>query len=186
MIEDDPSQALLAQMLARAGAGDRAAYDEAFALTYAQLKRLARSARLAVRGSTMNTTGIVHECYLRLLKSVPTVQNPAHFLAIASRAMRYLIIEQARARLTGKRGGALAHEEVDESTLAISANAQELLEIDDLLDKLAALDAQQARVVECRFFGGLSEQETAAALEISVRSVQREWARARGWMAEQV
>jgi RNA polymerase sigma factor (TIGR02999 family) len=185
MNESPNPSLLLSDAVARAGAGDRGAYDQVFASTYAELKRLARGARMAVHGSTMNTTGIVHECYLRLMRSVPDAESAAHFLAIAARAMRFLIIEQARHKVTARRGGARAHESADETTLAADANAEELLEIDDLLRQLAEREPRQAEVVECRFFGGLSEEETAAALGASLRSVQRDWAAARAWMAAQ-
>lgn len=185
MDETSEALALLSDAVARAGTGDRAAYDEVFAATYAELKRLARGARMAVHGSTMNTTGIVHECYLRLMKSVPDAESAAHFLAIAARAMRFLIIEQARHKVTARRGGALPHEQAEDASLAVANNAEELLEIDDLLRRLAEREPRQAEVVECRFFGGLSEVETASALGASLRSVQRDWAAARAWMAAQ-
>lgn len=173
----------LMSILARASQGDSAAYDQAFALTYAELKRVARGVRLALHGQTLNTTGIVHECYLRLIRSQPAAADLAHFLAIAARAMRHLIIEQARARTTAKRGGA-ARDEMLNDDIAIDHNAQELIELDDLLSRLAAHDPRCAQVVECRYFGGLSESETAKALHVALRTVQRDWIKARDWLAE--
>jgi len=180
---EDPDARTLARALGRAADGERAGYDEVFAATYAELKHLARSARRALRGGTLDTTGIVHECYLRLMKSPLDVDSAAHFLAIAARAMRFVLIEQARERVSAKRGGAMTHDDLDETSLAVTSNAQELIEIDDLVRRLAAVDSRQAQIVECRYFAGLSESETAAALGISLRSVQRDWSAARAWMA---
>jgi hypothetical protein len=106
-------------------------------------------------------------------------------LAIAAQAMRHLLIEMARARVASKRGGGAEHVDLDEFEIAQTHDAEELLEIDDLLRRLEADQPQQAAVVACRFFAGLSEEETATALALSTRTVQREWARAREWLAAQ-
>jgi RNA polymerase sigma factor (TIGR02999 family) len=142
-------------------------------------------ARRRLNGATLNTTGLVHECYLRLLKHPPAANDAAHFLGIAAQAMRHLLIELARARLTHKRGADAPTVDVDDIDAIEERDARELIEIDDLLRKLDALQPQQAKVVECRFFGGLSDAETAQALGLSIRTVQREWTRAREWMAAQ-
>ena len=173
------------QLLARARDGDRAAYDQVFADAYRELTAIARQARRRLSGATLNTTGLVHECYLRLLKAHPDARTAAHFLAIAAQAMRHLLIERARARVSGRRGADAIRIDLDDADPAELKDAQELLEIDDLLRKLAAAEPEQAAVIECRFFGGLSDQETAAALGLSPRSVQRQWARAREWLAAQ-
>jgi RNA polymerase sigma factor (TIGR02999 family) len=173
------------ELLARSRQGDRAAYDRVFAESYRELTALARQARRRLSGATLNTTGLVHECYMRLLKANPEATNAAHFLAIAAQAMRHLLIERARARVTTKRGADAVHVDIEDTEQAEIKDAEQLLEVDDLLRKLAATEPQQEAVIECRFFGGLSDQETAAALGISVRTVQREWARAREWLAAQ-
>lgn len=175
----------LADALALARTGDRAAWDRVFARAYDELQVLARRARRSLGGATLDTTGLVHECYLRLIRSCPGVNDGDHLLAIAAQAMRHLLIEMARARVASKRGGGAEHVDLDEFEIAQTHDAEELLAIDDLLRRLEAKQPQQAAVVACRFFAGLSEEETATALALSTRTVQREWARAREWLAAQ-
>jgi len=175
----------LTDLLALARAGDGGAYNRVFASAYAELQRLARQARRGLGGATLDTTGLVHECYLRLIRNESRAQSGEHFLAIAAQAMRHLLIEMARARLTGKRGGGAERVDIDETDAAETRDAEELIAIDDLLRKLEVAHPQQAEVVACRFFGGLDDEETAAALSLSVRTVQREWSRARDWLAQQ-
>ncbi len=176
---------LPADLLARARDGDRAAWDAVFASAYGELQALAHRARGRLGGATLNTTGLVHECYLRLIRSQPGATNGSHFLAIAAQAMRHLLIEMARARVAQKRGGTAELLNLDEVDIAETRDAQELLAIDDLLCVLEQQQPQQAAVVACRFFAGLSDEETATALAMSPRTVQREWARARDWLADQ-
>ncbi len=174
------------RLLASARNGDRAAYGRVFESAYQELQTLARLARKRAHGASLDTTGLVHECYLRLIKAPANAANAQHFLAVAACAMRHLLIEHARARVMVKRGGIDAERtDFDEDELVAQSDARELLEMDDLLRKLALREPQQAAIVECRFFGGLSEQDTAYALDISVRSVQREWMRARQWLLAQ-
>jgi RNA polymerase sigma factor (TIGR02999 family) len=170
------------ELLSRARGGDRTAYDLVFADAYRELQDIARLARRRLSGATLDTTGLVHECYLRLIKHGADANDVAHFFAIAAQAMRHLLIERARARVALKRAAAVT--EVDADEVAEINDARELIEIDDLLRKLGDREPQQAAIVECRFFGGLSDTETATALNVSVRTVQREWSRARAWMAE--
>jgi RNA polymerase sigma factor (TIGR02999 family) len=172
--------------LALARAGDRVEWDRVFSRAYAELQVLARRTRRRLGGNaTLDTTGLVHECYLRLSRQCPGVSDGDHLLAIAAQAMRHLLIEMARARLTGKRGGGAERIDIDETDAAETRDAEQLLLIDDLLRKLEREHPQQAEVVACRFFAGLGEEETAAALSLSVRTVQREWARARDWLAQE-
>jgi RNA polymerase sigma factor (TIGR02999 family) len=178
-------EAVLRGLLQQAQNGDREAYDRVFARAYEELRGLARVARRRLSGATIDTTGLVHECYLRLLRSRKGAGSAEHFLAIAARAMRHLLIEFARARLTQKRGGDMTPVSADADEVAEQRDARELIEIDDLLRRLAAVEPQQAAVVECRFFGGLSDAETARALGVSTRTVHREWTRARAWLAGQ-
>lgn len=175
----------LTDPFALARGGDRAAYDRVFASAYAELQGLAHHARRRLGGATLNTTGLVHECYLRLIKSQPEATSAGHFLAIAAQAMRHLLIEMARARVAHKRGGAAEMVSLDEIDVAETRDAEELLAIDDLLRQLEQQQPQQAAVVACRFFAGLNDEETAIALALSPRTVQREWARARDWLAAQ-
>ncbi len=184
MVESHQANALN-ELLARARDGDRQAYDQAFASIYAELQNVARRTRRQLGGATLNTTGLVHECYLRLYKSQHEAVNASHFLGIASQAMRHLLIEMARARVTQKRGGESETIAIDDVDIEETRDAEELLMIDRLLCQLDREQPQQAAVVACRFFGGLSDEETAAALSLSPRTVQREWARARDWLAQQ-
>ena len=170
---------------AAAHSDERAAWDQAFASAYADLQALAHHARRRMAGATLDTTGLVHECYLRLVKRHPDASSADHFLAIAAQAMRHLLIEMARARVAQKRGGDATMLHLDEIDVAETRDAEELLAIDDLLRRLEQQQPQQAAVVACRFFAGLNDEETALALALSPRTVQREWARARDWLAEQ-
>lgn len=170
-------------LLDQARGGDQHAWDRAVALIYQDLRRVAR--RLLGAGSaTLNPTGLVHDCYLRLCRAGPDgVQNRAHFLALAARAMRQLMLNHARDKLTEKRGGNAVHTELDSQHDAVTEEAMSLLELDSALCQLESEDARLVRLVECRIFAGLSEEETAEALGISLRSSQRLWADARQRLA---
>lgn len=180
-----PSTPTITELFERAGNGDATASHVLFTSVYAELRRLARR-QLAGRGErTIDTTGLVHECYLRLAGSEAGVRDRGHFFALAARVMRQVIVDAARERMAGKRGGGerpLALEGIDVAELR---DAVELIEVNDLLDRLDNHAPRLARVVECRFFAGLTEPETALALGISERSVQRDWATARSWLLEQ-
>jgi RNA polymerase sigma factor (TIGR02999 family) len=175
----------LSATLRRVAKGDRAAYDAVFSLAYRDLVTLARQVRSKMAGTPLNTTGIVHECYLRLLGSPARAADQQHFLAIAATAMRHLLIEQARAVGSAKRGGGATPVTLSAIEEAIASNADELIDIDRLLKRLAAHSPQQVAIVECRYFAGLSDPETAAALDLPLRTVQREWSRVREWMLAQ-
>ena len=179
-------------LLALASAGDRAALDRAFPLVYEELRRLAsRQLRGQDAGHTLSTTALVHEAYLRLLGAVehPRAEDDSrwedrrHFFAIAATAMRRILVDHARRLRAGKRGGAPARVPIENvDGLANDDRADFLLALDDALERLAAIDDRQARVVECRFFGGYSEEETAATLGIGLRTAKRDWAKARAWL----
>lgn len=173
--------ALIAQM----AQGDRSAYDTLFVIAYGDLRKLAHRARAQLNGHALNTTGLVHECYLRLLKAPPKADGHAHFLAIMAKAMRHVLIEEARAATASKRGGGKTHISLSACDHAVLSNAEELIVIDQMLEQLAQQSPQQVAIVECRFFAGLSDQETADALQVPLRTVQREWARVREWMVAQ-
>jgi RNA polymerase sigma factor (TIGR02999 family) len=173
----------------RATKGDRPALDTLLPLVYAELRRLAAHYLRGERpGQTLQPTALVHEAYFKLLKDRPERwQNRAHFCAIAAHAMRQILIERARARDALKRGGGAPRITFDE---ALPAPAEEksldLVALDSALERLAALDAGQARIVELRFFGGLSIEETADAMGISPATVKRHWALARAWLAKEM
>jgi len=157
------------------------ALDRVVALTYQELRAIAHR-RLAARGpgGTLSTTALVHEAYLKLVdQSRAGWQDRAHFLALASLAMRHVLVDRARERSTLKRGGARRHITLDDEALAVEDQPEALLQLTEALDRLATLEPRLARVVECRFFGGLTEEETAAALGVTTRTVQRDWVKAR-------
>lgn len=155
--------------------------DRLLPAVYEELRAIAHR-HLAVRGrgATLNTTALVHEAYLKFVdQSDARWRDRAHFFALASVAMRHVLVDRARARATLKRGGARRRVTLDESTVAAADQPEVLLQLDEALDRLAELDARLARVVECRFFGGMREDEIAEALGVTTRTVQRDWAKAR-------
>jgi RNA polymerase sigma factor (TIGR02999 family) len=175
------------QLLAAHRAGDGDALDRVFAEIYDDLRRVASAQLRRSSHATLNTTSLVNEAYLRLTDSKEAAPNDrAHFLAIAARAMRYIIIDYARERGAAKRGAGVHHVTFDEANIAIDDQAQQLLSIDAALQELAGFDARLVSVVECRFFTGLSEAETADALGTSLSTVQRDWQRAKAWLREKM
>ena len=150
-------------------------------LVYRELRAIAhRQLGAPDRGATMSTTALVNEAYLKLAGAPERSWNDrTHFLAIAAVAMRQILIDRARARGALKRGGGIAHVTLDESALAHDDDPEALLALDDALERLAVLAPRLARVVELRFYGGLSEQETADVLDVTTRTVQRDWVKAR-------
>lgn len=173
-------------LLRAASAGDREAADRAYALLYADLRRLAHS-RLRHEGefTLLDTTALVHESYLRLQGSAaPQVSDREHFLAYAARVMRSVVVDLVRARKAERRGGGAPH--VTLSTTVAEGHggdADEVLQVHEALHTLAAQDARLASVVEMRYFGGLSEREIAQALGVTERTVQRDWHKARLFLA---
>ena len=157
-------------------------------LVYDELRRLAAAYLRRERpGQTIQATALVHEAYLRLLKDKPDRwQNRAHFCAIAAHSMRQILIERARARGALKRGGVQARVTLDEGLLAADSPHIDLLALDEALQRLEAIDPEQARLVELRFFGGLTIEEAAEAMNISPATVKRHWTIARAWLAREL
>ena len=150
-------------------------------LVYHELRRIAHQ-RLSARGPrrTLVTTALVHEAYLKLVdQSDANWRDRAHFLALASVAMRHILIDRARARATVRRGGAGKQVTLEDAAAMVDDRAELLLEIDDAIDRLAAVAPRLAQVVEYRFYGGLSETEVAEVLGVTLRTVQRDWTKAR-------
>ncbi len=173
----------ITEMLAKARAGEADAWQQIVAFVYADLRRLAhRQLAGQARDQTMDTTGLVHECYLRLAGITGKPNDRGHFFALAARVMRQVIVDYARERLAQKRGGGERPIALDDADAAELREAERYAALDDALAELMKVDERQARVVECRFFAGLTEEETAAALDMSLRSVQREWQAAREWL----
>lgn len=176
-------------LLGQARGGDAAAWDRVVHLLYADLKRLARRACSGSGGQ--DVTALVHDCYLRLDRSgADAIHSGAHFLSIASMAMRQLMINHARDHIAHKRGGAQSHTTLGKADLNASraaySEAEELLIIDAALKRLGHADARLVRVVECRLFAGLSDEETATALGLPLRTAQRLWRQARERLRELV
>jgi RNA polymerase sigma factor (TIGR02999 family) len=169
--------------LAEADGIPRDALDRLMPLVYDHLRVIARN-QLAKRedgeGGTLSPTGLVHEAYLKLSDQSNVAWNDrAHFFALASIAMRHVLVDRAKARLAQKRTGALQRVTLDNEQIPDDDQPEALLDIDDAVERLAAVEPRLARVVECRFFGGLSEEETAEAIGVTTRTVQRDWAKAR-------
>ena len=164
--------------------GDENAFEELLPMVYGDLHRLARGQLRRERaGWTLDTTSLVHEAYLRLQGAAAVDwQDRNHFMAVAARAMRQVVVEYARRRLAEKRGSGQRPGTLDESRIAVDDHATWLLDLGRALDRLAEHRERLARVVECRFFAGLTNAETAAALGASERTVKREWTFARSWL----
>lgn len=174
----------ITQMLSAARAGDEGAWESLSRLIYADLRQIARRLlRCGRPEQTLDTSALVHECYMRLVQAEATPADRHHFFALAARVMRQVLCDYARARLAEKRGGGAQAVPLDDLDVEEQRHAEQFVELDDALNDLARRHERQARVVECRFFAGLSDAETADALGISVRTVAREWEAARLWLA---
>lgn len=179
-----PSAHEVTLLLQAWGNGNKEALDHLAPLVYRELHRIA--GRLMARertGHTLQTTALVNEAYLRLVDAEhASWQDRTHFFALCARAMRRILVDHARSRGSAKRGAGEVHIEFEEGLVAAPSPEANLLEIDDALNRLAALDPRKGQVVELRFFGGLSVEETAEALKISPETVQRDWKMARAWL----
>jgi RNA polymerase sigma factor (TIGR02999 family) len=182
-VPNDVTQLLIAHR-----AGDPAALERIVPLVYDDLRRVARAQlRRRRAGDSLDTNGLVHEAYLRLVdQSRATYRDRGHFFAVSALAMRQIVVDHARRRARTKRGGGQAAVSLEEVAEPAAAEAARIIEIDDALSTLAKEDQRLARVVECRYFAGFSEEETAAALGVSVRTAQREWFKARAWLRREL
>ena len=163
---------------------DREALDRVVSLVYDELRRLAH-AQLARQpaGHTISTTVLIHEAYLKLADQTGArFPDRVHFYAYAARVMRTILVDHARSRGAGKRGGGMQAVALEGRDLPIHTQADLVVGIDEALTRLARIDARLARVVECRFFGGMTDGETAAALGVTDRTVRRDWIKARTWL----
>jgi RNA polymerase sigma factor (TIGR02999 family) len=164
--------------------GDPAALDEIFPVVYEELRRLAHARRRARHShSTLNTTALVHEAYLKLVRLERIHwQDRVHFFALSARLMRRILINHAERRNAAKRGGGQVVLRLEDVAPGLHDRMQRFAVLDEALERLEQLEPRQCRVVECRFFGGLSVEETAEALEISPATVKRDWTLARAWL----
>ena len=178
----------ITELLRAVEGGDKAARDRLFALVYNELRGLARGQRRRVSNqNTLSTTALVTETYLKLAGDrVFTARDRSHFFALASRAMRQILVDRARRRGRQKRGGGEAPVSLAEGMLASPDRAEELIALDESLQRLEAADPELARIVEWRFFGGLSVEEVAALLDVSDRTVKRQWRAARAFLFQEM
>lgn len=183
MASSDPTGGVT-QILARAGEGDAEAAEALFPLVYDELRRLAGSCLRDERaGHTLQATALVHEAFLKLVgQSGASYTDRRHFFAIASTAMRRILVNHAKAKKAEKRGGGRAPIALDEAQAVFEERAIDLLALDEALDRLAAIDPDQARLVELRFFGGMTMEQVADQLDISPRAAHYEWSAARAWL----
>lgn len=171
-------------LLACARQGDRAAYDRVVALVYDELRALASRQRGRFGGAdTLSTTALVHEAYLKLAgPKVWSGNDRVHFFALAARAMRQILIDHARAHRRDKRGGGAVHLDLEKAEVAVAAQAEELLALDEAMERLEAVDPELVRLVEQRFFAGLTLEEIAGATGVSERTLKRDWRAARAFL----
>jgi len=169
------------RLLEAAEAGDSDALDRLVPLIYEDLRRVAhRQLDREGGGHTLQTTALIHEAYLKLTGSGSvSASSRAHFLAIAARAMRQVLVDYARRRKAAKRGGGVISVTLGDEPQPADASAEDLLALDEALEQL---DPRQRQVIECRFFGGMEEKDIAAALGVSERTVRRDWVKARAWL----
>lgn len=184
-MDDTAPNPRIASLLEAARDGDAHASDELLPLLYDELRKLARARMARERpGDSLRPTGLVHEAYLRLIgpDGGATWHNRGHFFAAAAEAMRRILIERARDRGRLKRGSDPRRTTLDEGAFAVEVDPEQLLDLDRALARLDEQDAEMAAVVKMRYFAGMTVEETAAALELSPRSVNRHWTAARAWL----
>jgi len=190
----DETNETVSRLIAELARGDREAGDRLFHILYDELKDLAARQRRRWEGNyTLNTTALLHEAYVKLVGQNPVdVEGRAHFRALASRAMRHILCDYARDRSTRKRGGDLQRLPLEELWALpdqggfSEEQSETLLTVNQALERLEEFSPRQSRIVECRFFGGLTVDETATALDISPRTVKRDWAMAQAWLHREI
>ena len=185
---DLPDTQPVTELLLELRDGHAGAMDRLFPLVYEELRRIAHRAIRGERtGHTLGTTGLVHEAYIRLADQTRLeYRDRGHFYGIAARAMRHILVDYARRHRAAKRGGAKQMIVLDESLLGIEERAEALLALDEALTELEALDPRLGQVVQCRYFAGLTEEETAEVVGVTSRTVRRDWLKAKGWLYRQL
>jgi RNA polymerase sigma factor (TIGR02999 family) len=177
----------ISSQLSAARGGDQHAFAQAYAAAYDELRRLARRQLHAIRpGETLVTTALVNEAFLKLVRHPVGAEDKTHFFALAARAMRQILVDYARERRSLKRGGDRHQTTLDERHLSAESIATEMIDLDEALTRLAAADEWLARLVEWRFFGGMTEEEIAAAEGITARTVRRDWRKARAFLRREL
>lgn len=178
----------ITQLLVAHRDGDPDAFERLVPLVYDDLRRIAHSQLARLRpGKTLNTTALVHEAYLQMVDQTRVAVNDRrHFFGIAARAMRQILVDYARRRSAIKRGGGVRPVSLTQVQVGVPGQADLLLAINDALDKLGSLNERLTRVFECRYFAGLTAQETAEALDMSLRTVQRDWTKSKAWLRREL
>jgi RNA polymerase sigma-70 factor, ECF subfamily len=178
----------LTRLLNRMQSGDKDAADQAVALVYDELHRIAaRQMRRERDGGQLQATALIHEAYVRLMGARPVeIQNRGHFFAIASKQMRRVLVDAARSEHAQKRGGPLPKVALDDASIATVPRGEDLLALDEALRELEVIDPRAARVVELRYFGGNKDQEVADALGVALSTVRRDWEFARSWLFDRL
>ena len=183
-----PSPPNVTAMLRDWSNGDRKAQDQLFRAVYNELHRqAARHLRHERPGLSLQTTDLIHEAYLRLIDQQHVEwQNRLHFFGIAAQVMRRILVDHARSRQAAKRGGSAIRLPLEEAMAVLSGQDLDFVALDEALNRLAEIDAQQSQVVELRFFGGLNVEETAEVLQVSPITVMRDWQLAKSWLAREL
>lgn len=184
---DEPAVNPITQLLRQWGRGDRAALDQLLPLVYRELHKMAKR-HMAQQGGrhTLQTTAVIHEAYLKLAGAPQDWENRAHFFGVASKAMRHVLVDHARSRKAAKRGGEIQILPMDEALAVADGSAQDVIALDNALKTLGASYPRQAEVVELRYFGGLSVEDAARTLDISVETVARDWRFARSFLKREL
>jgi len=187
LMDDPPTSQDTFELILAAREGNREAVDRLFSMSYDELRHLAHAIRRRGAGQTLNTTALVHEAYLKLRPERGlAVEDRAHFSCIIARAMRQVVVDAARRKAAEKRGGGEVAVTLDESASPAPVRAEQIIALEQALQDLEQIDPRRARIVECRFFGGMSVEETAAALGISSPTVKRDWRVAKAWLAQSI
>lgn len=183
-----PSSGEVTQLLIAWREGDPSALEHLMPLVYRELHRLAhRGMRKEREGHTLQTSALVNEVFVKLIEHPQqNWQNRAHFMGLAAQLMRHILLDHARGRLRAKRGGGAWHIPLDEAAFVTGERSAELVALDDALKELAKHDPRKSRLVELRFFGGLTNQEVAEVTGLTLRTVEREWRKARAWLYQAV
>jgi RNA polymerase sigma factor (TIGR02999 family) len=183
MPSDESKNNKVEELLAAVERGDDGAMSELIDVIYPELKRIAHLQLMGERAEhTLNTTAIVHEAYIRLVSQQPGWNDRGHFLRAASTVMRHLLVDHARKRNAAKRGDGKVSLPFDDERVTAEDDAVAVLALDDAMKDIAAVDPRLVQIIECRYFAGLSVTETADALGMAVRTVERDWQRARGYL----
>lgn len=184
----EPARQQVSQLLVAWSGGDQSALEELMPLVYEELRRLAHHyIRRERPGHTLQTSGLVNEAYLRLVDQTNVQwQNRAHFFGIAARLMRQILVDYARRQRYAKRGGDARRLSLDEALIISKERAADVVALDDALKTLAEIDPRQSQIVELRFFGGLSIEETAEVLSVSAGTVMRDWTLAKAWLRREL